>query len=854
MNTLSRGPFLHQQTSKGPVPLLRRVTVIAVTLTALATFILQTAAADRSTSIASHIPDQHADAGHVVSVISQSDIELSGMKNVNELLLGRAAYNSFGIHRPLVLGSSSTAVLINGRRISDSTFDLGTLPISAVEYIEILGDSVTGLHGGHATGGAINIVLKRNHEGLEIQASGSQTEHAGGDSHQGSLLWGGPVGSGHITLGADFFQRDEIRDQHRSYSRASWTPGDSFANTSGVSESGNTLYVTTGGRTNAYPLGSCEGSAYTGPLKDPLGIPGTGCGFAYSEIAWHTARYDRESLFLNFDYSLGENTDMYLDIRAAHSDDKFRYAPSVDTFELTSDTLKQQLLDGLGITESPESVTLQIGHRFIGHGNREWRTDQDEYDFTIGLHGKFANGTGYDAHLRYYEDDADTTGRTFVSESLIQGATDRYNIENPFSQDPQHLSAIRETGLRLVRDQSTEHKTARISLDGKAFALGGGDMRWAAGSAYAYEKRRNIYRYLDANGRTYDAQDVLGSAGNSASGDRRRKSVFAELLLPLSSVWHVALAGWHDDYDDVGSDFSHLVTSRYQLHDNISLRGSWSQGSSTPGLNQQHSQAALDFPYICDIKTHTGDLADCRTISVERISSGNSDLELDETESFSFGAATSFGPFSLQADWFYIEVSDIPARLSTQSIVELEAAGQLPAGVEVIRDGDVISQIRSPWVNSGEIDLEGVNLQVRADWETSWADMAFTTRWLHVSRYSSRVNNELQPGDRPHNRVHASLRANRGRISANWNLHAISGYSNVRETAKYDDWMGHDLVVRWHDAFGLSALEVHGGILNISNHGPSRDSTSPGVSGSDITLYASLGRTLYLNAKLLLGP
>ena len=268
---------------------LRQAILILMTFAALAAT-TPSAVADRKVSIASHIPDSQASGQHVVSVISQTDIELSGMRNVGELLLDRAVYNSFGIFRPQVVGSGRTAIFINGRRISDSTLELSTLPVSAVEYIEVLSDSVTGLHGGHAVGGAINIVLKRDYTGFEVQASVSPTEQAGGDSGQASLLWGGPLGDGRLTLGADFFQRDEIRDKHRVYSRATWTPGGSFADTSGVSEGGNTLYVTIGDKTNAYPLGTCEGSAYTGPLENPRGISGTGCGFGYSEIAWHTER------------------------------------------------------------------------------------------------------------------------------------------------------------------------------------------------------------------------------------------------------------------------------------------------------------------------------------------------------------------------------------------------------------------------------------------------------------------------------------------------------------------------------------------------------------------------------------
>ena len=135
-------------------------------------------AAGTESSVASHIPTAAADATRPVAVIDRNDIDLSGMKNVSDLLLSRLKYNSFGLFRPFVLGSGRTAVLVNGRRVSDSGFDLDALPISAVERIEILSDSAAAMHGGHAIGGAVNIVLRRNDEGVEVQVSAGASDRS----------------------------------------------------------------------------------------------------------------------------------------------------------------------------------------------------------------------------------------------------------------------------------------------------------------------------------------------------------------------------------------------------------------------------------------------------------------------------------------------------------------------------------------------------------------------------------------------------------------------------------------------------------------------------------------------------
>ena len=808
----------------------------------------QESTADEGQSVASHIPTAAADVARPLAVIDRTDIELSGMKNVWDLLLSRKDYNDFGLHRPFVFGGDRVAVLVNGRRVSDSTFDIEALPISAVERVEILSNSAAALHGGHAIGGAVNIMLKRKLEGVEVQTGADLPTGVGGDTGHGSALWGGSLGGGHVVIGVDVFQRQEVRDADRDYSRASWTPGGPFAAAGGVSVGGNTVFIPIDGGLVARPLGVCDESVYTGVLTEPYGISGAGCGFAWAGTAWNLERYERQSLFLNLDQPLGEDVDMYVDARVARGNSAFRYAPSVGTFSfLPSDALKQQL------PQVPEIDTpLRVAHRFLGHGNRDWRTDIEEYDLTLGVQGRISGGgIGYDAHLRYYRHDTIVDGDTFVSESAIRGVIDerRYDLENPLSRDPVHLLAVRETGLRLIRDQVTDHKTARASFDGAAFTLSGGNVRWAAGAEVAYEDRRDVYDYLDIFNGSHDAGDVLGSGGNTFSGERRRWSAFTEVSMPLHGDWDLDLAGRRDDYNDVGATFSHQVASRYRLNEALAFRGSWSEGSKVPSLRALHTRAALDYPQICDTRSLTGGIEDCDEYQVERVSSGNPNLKPDKAESFSLGAVTSLGPFSLSVDGFRIGLSGAPAELSAQSIIDLEAEGLLPSGAAVIREGDLAVRIVSPLVNSGETDVEGLDLRARVDWKADPTDMAIDVRWSRVTRYEKRVADEMQPGDYPRNRVHASFRASRYGITAKWSVHAVSGYWNERATGRYKAWMGHDITLRWSDAFGLMGIDLSAGILNAGDRGPSTDPTVPGSEGADARLDSIRGRTIFMSAR-----
>ena len=834
--------------------IFRPVTALMIVLATLVAS-PQVGATGGGLSVASHIPEAAEDAGRPVTVIDRTDIELSGLRNLWDLSEGRLHYNSFGFYRPLVLGGGRLAFLVNGRHFSDSEIDLDAIPISAVESIEILSDSASALHGGNAIGGAVNIVLKRDYEGAEVQVGADYPTGAGGDTEHLSALWGGAIGRGHLTIGVDVFRRQEVLYADRDYSRASWTPGGPFAETSGVSVGGNTVFVRTIGGFIARSIGDCSGSGYTGVLTNPYNIPGMGCGFAYAEIMWAWERRNRESLFLNFDYPLGEDTDLYFDVRLTRSDAAYRYAPSVGTFAFVpSEGLRGQLLEDPEIDTVPP--WLFAAHRFVSHGNRDFLEDHEEYDLTLGVEGQFAGGIGYDAYLRYYLHDVDETGGTFVSESAVQGAIllGRYDIENPFSMAPEHLAAIRETGLQLAGDRDEYHTTAHVSFDGTAFALGGGDARWAAGAEFAYEDWLHDHDYLSVFERSHEAGDVLGTAGVNAAGERRHWSAFSELSLPLHSNLEVDLLGRHDEYSDVGSAFVHQVASRYRLHEAVTVRGSWSGGARAPSLTALHADEAIGYPYICDPSTLTAGSEDCDEYQVLRVSRGNPNLEPDDAESLSLGAVTGLGPLSLSADWFWIRLSRVPAALSAQSAVDLEAEGRLPPGVNIMRDGDLITRIEGAWVNSGEADVAGVDLHASTDWETRWADMTFDTRWSHVTRHERRVAGEVQPGDFPRNRVHASLRAGRGSVMASWNVNAVSGYQNTLRTARYRPWMGHDVTLRWRDAFGLSGVDLTGGILNVADRGPSIDPTAPGAEGAVETWDSIRGRTVFLSLKVSFNP
>lgn len=508
-------------------------------------------AAAKEESVVGSRPYSEAVSGslHPVKVITRRDIELSGVKRITDLL-GRSTFNNFGLERPLVLGSGRALILINGRRVSDSGVDTDMIPVAAVERIEIFSDSTSALHGGEAIGGTINIVLKKNYEGLDVQLNAGRPRGEGADSEHLGVLWGTGIGEGSLTVGADIFRRDEVRDADRDYSRARYEAGGSLADTEGVSPLGNTVFLVKedGGKVSG-PLGDCDESVYTGELTDPPGgFFGTVCGFAYADVAWHLRSTRNDSAFLNFSYPVGDAADIYIEGRVNKEERRLLYAPGPNVFPVAPDEMLRNSLiesgnfEGLDESNFPESIT--VGHRFLGHGNRQWDSNLKEYDIALGLRGNIKDSIRYDGYIHYNRWDYGVDGHTFINEPVINAAIESgdYDIQNPLSETEEHRAAISESSVQSEFKEETDYVEAGVELDGPLFELMGNKLRWSAGLHIAKEDVDSSKKYFNLNGEAVNAEDVLGGSSPSLMADRRRLSAFGDILVPMGDAVDVSFA------------------------------------------------------------------------------------------------------------------------------------------------------------------------------------------------------------------------------------------------------------------------------------------------------------------------
>ncbi len=812
----------------------------------------------------------------VVAEFDRGFIERSGAQTLEELL-------NTGITRYFLTGGQALLVLVDGRPYSSTGGDLEPLPLSAVERIEILGGDSLGTLGAGTLRGAINVVLRKDLDGFETRAGTRMPSRDGGDGRQGSVFWGGSVGEGRMTLGVDVIDRQEIPGRSRVHSRSEWVDGGTFSQSKNVSVSGNTVFVVRLDQdgnpeldNNDEPLpkrsvalGDCDPAhGYVPGLSNP---PGTdpdnddeGCGYAYGDIWWDTMSREQQTAVVDLDHPLGDDVELRLDANFSQYETKSVYAPSVDVFSFplpqtdSDNDGEPDLLEAINAAAVSAGSDFQadaddrfsVGHRMVGHGNREWVTRGEEYDISLGIEGRLTESLGYDARIRAYQWDSLKTGFNLVHaqtmrERIRAGA---YDLEDPFSDDPAHLDAIRDSRVRQEEDSGAESLGARMALEGSGFAIGGGDTAWTTGIELGRSEARQILQYRGRDGAIYNVTEVLGSGGVSYAGERQSAAVFGEALLPVADALDLRVAGRGVELDDVGGLASWRLGTEYRATDIFTLRGSWSTGESSPGMVYLYSTEVQGHPYVlCDPGAgpppRTCAAPNPRQVTQEL--SGNTSLDPVKAERLSFGAEAREGPFFLSGEWYRLSVSDgVGLNTATWAMLNLPecAAGGARENCIDRQGGDIT--IRRGFDNIAESEISGINTRFGGGFRTDWGIVGMRGAWRYVIDAERRYAGVEAPYVIARNAFRVGFLVKRGNLSAIWTANYRSSFENASRSGTFESWTGHDVVLDWADPLGLDGARFSAGVFNLTDTPLTTDTSNP--SSTDGPTAAGWGRTFFL--------
>jgi outer membrane receptor protein involved in Fe transport len=196
-----------------------------------------------------HLKDVTETASRLI-VFSRAEIDQSGLgsvgafvqslpqnfNNVSETTIASVAgglssnnaVNAAGVNLH-GMGSDATLVLVDGHRVApgntDGGFvDVSMIPLSAVERIEILTDGASAIYGADAVGGVINIIMRKDLDGLETRARvGSVTDGASHETQLGQSA-GTHWGTGSALMSYEFYDRTPLSAADRPYTASAPLP------------------------------------------------------------------------------------------------------------------------------------------------------------------------------------------------------------------------------------------------------------------------------------------------------------------------------------------------------------------------------------------------------------------------------------------------------------------------------------------------------------------------------------------------------------------------------------------------------------------------------------------------------
>ena len=109
------------------------------------------------------------------------------------------------------LGSESTLILVDGRRVGYSGIlggvtDISTIPLSMVERIEVLLDGASAVYGSDAVGGVVNIITRKDYSGVELDVDYGRPHKGGFDESRISVAGGFAWDSGRAKVGFERYR------------------------------------------------------------------------------------------------------------------------------------------------------------------------------------------------------------------------------------------------------------------------------------------------------------------------------------------------------------------------------------------------------------------------------------------------------------------------------------------------------------------------------------------------------------------------------------------------------------------------------------------------------------------------
>lgn len=667
-------------------------------------------------------------------------------------------------------GAASTLVLLNGRRIAahglnGGVVDLSSIPMAALEKIEILKDGASAIYGTDAIGGVINFILKKSYTGFEAQAFTDVTQQGGGRIDKMSVTGGAgnlEQDGYNVLFSLGRSQNQVLRGSERSFVNTFQPNRGLSVDTRGTPFA--TIFNLAGSALPAAVALPGGGQTYTGINTLNL-AGGAGCASIdgqqpYDAVLWATpsAKYGcawdtgraavlqqpvtNTNLVARGTVQLGEHQ-LYAEVTAA----KVESAKSFSANQISSSTSTTSFFRNLMYPSTGASYnsvfntlvatfpSLEVNRgkglafrwRCLPCGDREIDTESTTTRFLVGAEGPLGGGWDY----RTGASTASSDSKSLLGNGYFFGkefaALLNTGVLNPFAADqkqtPEALSALAATSANGVTLYGGKFTLVQVdaTASGPIFKLPAGDVMAAVGVDLRTEKYSFNGNATDlaTQARVFNAP--FDSANSLDVVQRDIKAVYSELLIPVAKNLEATLAVRRDDYSGFGGTTNPKVALRYTPVEEFLVRSSYSTGFRVPTFNQLFN-GVTESPYsgkdlVDPFKCATGkvDLTKpgCESVTPNTLFGGKSDLGPESSKQWSAGFVWAPSTaFSMGMDAWSIRKTGTIQSLSIADLV----TNYTLFPQNFIRDASGnLAYVDQRWVNAGESITSGVDINASAN-------------------------------------------------------------------------------------------------------------------------------------------
>lgn len=686
------------------------------------------------------------------------------------------------------LGSSSTLVLVNGRRVAvdsfangaDSFVNVNTIPMSAIERIEVLTDGASSVYGSDAIAGVINFILRDDFEGHELSAMyGNDTKSSNFSRYNLTYVGGFNTANSNTTVVVDYLDRNALFNADR--------PIDvTFS-----------LRTSLGIDGNNYPEAWCDDDTVRG---------GTECRYNY--VMERAIQPESENLGVTLSHIQQlENTmeffaeGMYQRNKGSAYDSATAY-----TVDVAGDSsLVPGYVQDLNASGGPILVRTRFPER------RQQSYDTESYRLLAGLRGEAGE---------WFWEAAATYGRTenevrhirgyFTRDAVLAGVANE--SFNPFNLGRDNseatLAALRNEAPR--RGES-ETYSVDFNISGDLFELPAGFVSSVFGGEFRSEDIKDTPAPIAA------LDGVYGLGARDAAADRTQYAVYGEFNLPLTDLLDAIVAVRYDHYSDFGGDVNPKLSLRWRATDDLILRASWSTGFRAPSLSQLGAGRALATGYInCgsgeEFDGLCGNFDD--EVSFDQETRGNPDLNAESSEAINIGFSWNLtNNLQLTADYWNYEhkdIVDVDANTTLRHCLSglvptVGSEAELPGfGCVVSADGDLVF-LRTGFFNVGQQKTDGVDVKLNYRLQTNdYGQFNFFANATKTLSYTRQITPDSAPQDLL-GRLSGASEIARPELVAdfgsdwsyqNWNAGVTANYIGSLGDGDFK-WGGNDTVKAW---------------------------------------------------------